>query len=178
MVGRLTRSPPRRSAAPRSPALIPAEIESVLADARSRVPVDVGAAARKLGVDIYSAKLPPKVSGVLMRAPEYRSASGFIIMVEEAEPAVRQRFTAAHELGHFVLHRDSVGDRNEDNSLLRSDGMSNRQEVEANKFAASLLMPMDQIEKAMAEGYNTPEKLADRFQVSRIAMSIRLGLPT
>jgi Zn-dependent peptidase ImmA (M78 family) len=65
-----------------------------------------------------------------------------------------------------------------DNYLLRSEGMTNRQEVEANKFAADLLMPMDQIEKAMSRGIVTPEDLAAEFDVSKVAMSIRLGLVT
>jgi Zn-dependent peptidase ImmA (M78 family) len=71
-----------------------------------------------------------------------------------------------------------IGKGIEDNYLLRSEGMTNRQEVEANKFAADLLMPMDQIEKAMSRGIVTPEDLAAEFDVSKVAMSIRLGLVT
>jgi Zn-dependent peptidase ImmA (M78 family) len=158
--------------------MIEPEVKSVLDDVTSTAPVDVAEAARRLGVKIYAAKLADKVSGVLVRDPKYGTASGFVIFVEQSEPAVRQRFTAAHELGHFVLHKKSVGHKNEDNYLLRSDGMSSRQEVEANQFAASLLMPMDLIEQAMKSGITTPSALAKHFKVSEIAMSIRLGLPT
>lgn len=158
--------------------MIPAEVQAVLDDAIKSTPVDVQAAARRLGVKVYSAKLAPKVSGVLLRDPSYGSESGFVIFVDRDEPAVRQRFTAAHELGHFALHKDSVGDRNEDNYLLRSEGMSNRQEVEANRFAADLLMPMDLIHKKMKEGVTSVKDLARAFNVSPTAMSIRLGLPT
>jgi Zn-dependent peptidase ImmA (M78 family) len=158
--------------------MIPTEVKAVLDDATESIPVDVAKAARTLGVAVYSAKLPEKVSGVLALEPKFGSDSGYVILVDEDEPAVRQRFTAAHELGHFVLHKEFVGERNEDNYLLRSEGMSNRQEVEANKFAASLLMPMDQIEVAMKDGCTTPEALAKKFNVSKLAMSIRLGLVT
>lgn len=158
--------------------MIPAEVRAQLEDLLVRAPVDVSAAARRLGLAVYSAKLGDKVSGVLMRDPSYGTPSGFVVFVAENEPAVRQRFTAAHECGHFVLHKDSVGHRNEDNYLLRSEGMSTRQEVEANKFAADLLMPRPLIEQAMRAGITTPAALARHFQVSELAMSIRLGLVT
>ena len=154
--------------------MIPAEIKSVTETA----PVDVLEAARRLGVQVFSAKLADKVSGVLLRDPSYGSKSGFVIFVDSDEPSYRQRFTAAHELGHFVLHRDAVGERNEDNYLLRSENMSNQQEVEANRFAAVLLMPMDLIEQEMEQGNSTVSGLANTFGVSPTAMSIRLGLPT
>jgi len=153
-------------------------VEAVLSEVKRVRPVDVAGAAQRLGVNVYSAKLAEKVSGVLLRDPSFKSESGFVIFVDEAEPAVRQRFTAAHELGHFVLHKEFIGDKIEDNYLLRSDGMSNRQEVEANQFAANLLMPMDLVSQAMQEGITTPEELAKAFHVSKLAMSIRLGLVT
>ncbi len=158
--------------------MIPAEVKAVLDSATQEAPVDLQAAANELGVYIFSAPLADKVSGVLVKDPSYESPSGFVIFVDESEPAPRQRFTAAHELGHFVLHKASIGDRVEDNYLLRSEGMSNRQEVEANRFAASLLMPMDLIEQKMKTGITSVEDLASAFGVSRTAMSIRLGLPT
>lgn len=158
--------------------MINAEVQKVLDETTMSAPVDVAAAADKLGVKVFAAKLPDKVSGVLIRDPSYGTPSGFVIFVDEDEPAVRQRFTAAHELGHFVLHKEAVGHKNEDNYLLRSEGMSNRQEAEANRFAASLLMPFDLIEAAMRSGITSPRELAKHFNVSEIAMSIRLGLPT
>lgn len=158
--------------------MIPAETKAILDDIIRIAPVDVLGAAKRLGIDIYSAPLAEKVSGVLLRDPAYRTPSGFVILVDQDEPSYRQRFTAAHELGHFVLHRDSVGERNEDNYLLRSENMSNRQEVEANKFAASLLMPMDLIQGEMNRGNSSVSGLANTFGVSPTAMSIRLGLPT
>ena len=158
--------------------MIPAEVRSTLSDILGSTPVDVRSAAQRLGLEVYAVDLPPKVSGVLLREKSYGTSSGFVILVDRSEPNVRQRFTAAHELGHYVLHRDSVGDRLEDNYLLRSEGMSNRQEVEANKFAAALLMPMELIHKKMSEGVTSVGDLARTFAVSQIAMSIRLGLPT
>lgn len=157
---------------------IPAEIKAVIDRHQQSFPVDVSAIASALGVHIFSTPLASGVSGVLLRDASHGSSSGFVIHVDRNEPSVRQRFTAAHELGHFVLHKDSIGDRVEDNYLLRSRRMSNSQEIEANAFAADLLMPQHLIEMALASGITTVEALARKFQVSQTAMSIRLGMPT
>lgn len=140
--------------------------------------VDLQQEAERHGLLVFSADLPDGVSGMLCKRPEYGSPSGFVIFTERTEPAVRQRFTAAHEIGHFVLHRGLIGDGIEDNYLLRSDGLSNKVEVEANRYAANLLMPMSKIDAAMSQGITSPAALAKAFGVSKIAMAIRLGLPT
>ena len=141
-------------------------------------PVDVAAVAHDMGLEIYSVELDEKISGVLLRDPSYKTVSGFVCLVSEDEPRTRQRFTAAHELGHFVLHRDQIGDRHEDNYLLRGKGLSSPIEIEANKFAADLLMPYLLIAHEIEQGCQTVEALAEKFRVSETAMSIRLGLPT
>jgi Zn-dependent peptidase ImmA (M78 family) len=157
---------------------IPAEIKAVIDHHQRCFPVDVSAVARDLGVLIFSTPLPNGISGVLLRDASFGSKSGFVIHVDRNEPSVRQRFTAAHELGHFVLHKNFIGDRVEDNYLLRSTGMSNSQETEANAFAADLLMPQHLISRALESGTVTVESLARKFHVSQTAMSIRLGMPT
>jgi hypothetical protein len=66
--------------------------------------------------------------------------------VSAADPLPRRRFTAAHELGHFVLHRATMGSfRADTDATLREadDDVSDRMEREANRFAAELLMPAD-----------------------------------
>ncbi|WPM80994.1 ImmA/IrrE family metallo-endopeptidase [Brucella pseudintermedia] len=158
--------------------MIPAEHAAMIAKHSAAPPVDVAAIANELGLAIFSADLAHNVSGVIVKDASYGTSSGFAIFVDSGESPQRQRFTAAHEIGHFLLHRHLIGDRHEDNYLLRSVGISNRQEQQANQFAADLLMPRNLIEKAMQEGYTSVESLADLFQVSRIAMGIRLGLPT
>ncbi|WP_304618680.1 ImmA/IrrE family metallo-endopeptidase [Paracoccus sediminilitoris] len=140
--------------------------------------VDLKEVAEKHGLAIFSTDLPPGVSGMLCKRPELGTKSGFVIFTKASEPAVRQRFTAAHEIGHFVLHKHLIGDGVEDNYLLRSDRLSSRVEVEANKFAARLLMPMNQVDRAMRQGIRSPKDLAKAFGVSEVAMAIQLGLPT
>jgi len=143
-----------------------------------QTPVDVKSVAHEIGLSIFALDLPAGVSGMIVRGDALAGDSGFVVYVDKNEPGVRQRFTAAHEIGHFVLHKDQIGDGHADNHLLRAEGYSNYQEAEANRFAADLLMPRELIAQRMAEGVNTVEALAKEFGVSQIAMGIRLGLPT
>jgi Zn-dependent peptidase ImmA (M78 family) len=54
----------------------------------------------------------------------------------------RRRFTAAHELGHAVLHRDRMGRFRADEKIAEgADQPDDQMEREANRFAVELLMP-------------------------------------
>lgn len=153
---------------------IPANYLALFQPYMQEPPVDVLTCARAAGLEVYSVDLPNGVSGMIQRTDGNR----FECYVDASEPSVRQRFTAAHELGHFVLHRDSLGQTHEDNYLLRSDGMTNWQETQANRFAADLLMPRDLIATAVESGTTNVSELARLFNVSELAMGIRLGLKT
>lgn len=157
---------------------IPADLRARFAPFMQHPPVDVAACARAVGLPVYAMALPERVSGMIVRGDALAGDSGFVCYVDKNEPSVRQRFSAAHELGHFALHRHLIGQTHQDNYLLRAEGMSNHQEAEANRFAADLLMPRDLISQAMAAGRSSVAELATLFNVSQIAMSIRLGLPT
>lgn len=157
---------------------IPTEYQALFSNFMLSAPVDVGACANAVGLPIYSIDLPHGVSGMIVKGDRLQGSSGFVCYVDSSEPSVRQRFTAAHELGHFVLHKDLIGDSHSDNYLLRAPGLTNWQETQANKFAADLLMPRDLIAKAIDSGHTTVRDLASLFQVSEIAMGIRLGFPT
>nr|WP_246742849.1 ImmA/IrrE family metallo-endopeptidase [Rhodomicrobium vannielii] len=134
--------------------------------------------ANDFGLSIFESDLANGVSGAIIRDETYKTPSGFVIFVNSKEAYVRQRFTAAHEIGHFVLHKDKIGNGIEDNYLLRSSELSTATEREANKFAADILMPYDLIESYVAQGVSTVPALAKLFEVSEIAMAIRLGHPT
>lgn len=74
--------------------------------------------------------------------------------VSAADPLARRRFTAAHELGHFALHRATMGRfrADTDATLQEADGdVSDRMDREANRFAAELLMPADVCRQRAAE---------------------------
>ncbi len=128
------------------------------------------------GVKFARADIEGQVSGILAM----QSERSFIIIVDDNESAERQRFTAAHELGHYFLHRDllQVGGKIEDRYFLKADGVSDEKEKEANEFASAFLMPLDMILKAAESGKKTVGSLAENFGVSIIAMANRLQLPT
>ena len=154
---------------------VPQQFEAEIVRVQTEVPVPLERLAEALDVPIYSAELPKGVSGVIRRKKE---SDGYEIFVDSTEKPERQRFTAAHELAHFMLHQEHIGTGIKDNYLLRSEALSNSQEVEANQLAARILMPMAKIEEFMDKGTTTPEALAAAFGVSLTAMYIRLGLAT
>jgi Zn-dependent peptidase ImmA (M78 family) len=157
---------------------IPSYVRAKIADLLNTAPVDVAAVAKRLGLEIYESSLAEGVSGVLLRDESYGTQSGFVILVDDSETHVRQRFTAAHEIGHYVLHKDKIGDGVEDNYLLRSDGFSTGTEQQANRFAADLLMPYPLVQRIIGRGRTNVSELAKALQVSEVAMAIRLGHPT
>ncbi len=118
-----------------------------------------------------------------------KSASGFLekindswyIYINSQESIYRQRFTMAHELAHYILHRAnyiSNGPRKEDRVFFRDEN-TNTYEREANDFAAKLLLPEAEFKEAIKHGNNTILKLANYFNLSTAAIRYRaykLGL--
>lgn len=145
----------------------------------SEYPVKLGRLARDLGVgSIKVSSMRTGVSGQIMKENDQ-----YIIRVNRNEARERQRFTIAHELAHYLLHRniiDGSPDGITDNVLYRS-GASEQIEYEANRLAADLVMPMDLIEKKLHDDFEgmvteaTIESLAASFGVSKAAMEIRLS---
>jgi Zn-dependent peptidase ImmA (M78 family) len=75
-------------------------------------PVKVVGLAHDLGLRVFREDLRSGISGKLYRDSD--SNSGWSISANSNEPETRQRFTIAHEIGHFVLHLRSVIDFVED----------------------------------------------------------------
>jgi hypothetical protein len=147
----------------------------IIAKYQNEAPVDVVALASDLGLNVWSSSLPESVSGKIFRDALNGGKSGFSIVVNSKHAHTRQRFTVAHEIAHFLLHRDVLesGELVE-NSLYR-DGLGGMKESAANRFAADLLMPQPLVRKLIASGIRQPEMLANRLMVSPAAMRIRLG---
>jgi Zn-dependent peptidase ImmA (M78 family) len=90
-----------------------------------------------------------------------------IIRVNKGDHIVRQRFTIAHELGHLLWH--PLGVQHRDPDFSRWEPI----EMEANNFAAELLMPEWMVRPATAVAESV-EQLARMFEVSTPAMKFRL----
>ena len=136
------------------------------------LPINVLEIAKKANVLIKYAP-STKFSGLL-----YRKDSNAFMAISSSESNVRQRFTIAHELGHFFLHpqKDTfVEFRDNEKNIVRGV-----KEAQANKFAAALLMPRKFIEKDVQSFKETgitksaTEFLAKKYHVSEEAMTYRL----
>lgn len=154
-----------------------AERETI-AEFLREAPVSLSAIANSLGLRVVSAKLPNGISGEIR--PDSSAPAGFTIRVNKNDPARRQRFTVAHEIGHYLLHRDQIGDGITDDVLYRST-LSDSREAQANRMAADLLMPAavvnTWIERARTlQVEDLVSFLSDKFNVSTAAMKIRLGI--
>ena len=143
-------------------------------------PVDVRSIALRHDIKVNEEDFPDTLSGALLR-----SDAGVVIAINKRHGRNRQRFTVAHELGHFFLHRDAAGYYDQGHLIgvhfrATPDGSNwDAKEIEANQFAANLLMPASMVENASAElgqplyDHDVSE-LANRFEVSEQAMTIRL----
>ncbi len=93
-----------------------------------------------------------------------------VIVVNSRQPSTRQRFTVAHELGHYYLRHKR--------SSFAEPGGASRQERDAECFAANLLMPAAWVRRYWRTYAANPENrvslLADLFEVSRAALKVRL----
>lgn len=141
-------------------------------------PVRVGELAKSLGIDVVRAPLQPNISGLIQ--PYEGAPSGFQIKVNKYEVPERQRFTIAHEIGHFLLHRNDIGAGVVDSIMYRSS-LTSKKEAEANRIAADIIMPAQLISQELERlgGARSPEvvdELAGVFKVSTPAMKVRLGV--
>lgn len=105
---------------------------------------------------------------------QVRSRGDFTVIVPWNTSRSRDRFTIAHELGHYFLHYSEGDDARSFYRYGRS-----RQEAEANAFAAALLMPAEFFTTAWAELGGDLRTIAERFGVSFSAANVRaqvLGL--
>jgi Zn-dependent peptidase ImmA (M78 family) len=98
----------------------------------------------------------------------------FEIAINQKHTPLRQKFTLAHELGHYFLHGQKLNGQHTDIALFRDaneDGLGI--EYAANDFAAELLMPQYDFRQAIKNGQNTPKKLSNYFQVTEKAVMYR-----
>jgi Zn-dependent peptidase ImmA (M78 family) len=142
-------------------------------------PINVEDAVKRLG-----GKLVEKESMEAgMEAMVRRDGERFEIIIQKNKPAVRKRFSVAHELGHLFLHMGylvnpdlwSNTDEYRDSVYYRfGHGI---EEEEANEFAANFLMPENEFQevagKHIRDGYCSVEGVASHFRTSKDAALIR-----
>ena len=144
-----------------------------------RLPIAVRELAVSLGHTVRSALLDDQLSGMAFIANDEK-----VIVVNSKHHQNRQRFTIAHELGHHIMHYDMLSKGvHVDKGVLRRDVLSSTGteicEIEANAFAAELLMPERLINHAVSTDFDLDDdmaigRLAAQFGVSAAAMSNRI----
>ena len=170
--------------------MFPQELpEDLQAKYKNCFPMPVVAMARDLGLEIYETKdFDKSQSGSIVK-----EGAKYIVYINSKHSPTRKRFSIAHEIGHFLKHRDQLdkgeelidyvvqtapnGDvgkapalhRKVDHDMTEEE---RKQEQNANTFAAELLMPAEEF-KRVFETANTIEEVAEHFNVSSSAATIR-----
>lgn len=155
-------------------------LEILKAEPGLEVPIPISQLALQLDItDIVPLATEGYEGGLLTTADKYQG----IILFNAESPEPRQRFTIAHELGHFLLPWHipspdgqflcSLGDMQ---ALSLKEGDKRRQmEVEANRFAGLLLIPPQKLRADLARfrdpGLEQVVRLAARYEVSKEAMA-------
>jgi Zn-dependent peptidase ImmA (M78 family) len=130
------------------------------------------------------------LSGVLYRENNNEEV---VIGVNSSHPKSRQRFTIAHEIGHYILNHKGTTFVDTTFKVNFRDATSseaiNLDEMGANAFAAALLMPKDIVFSVIQERLDGElnlvedgdheadilKEIADHLKVSQQALTIRLG---
>lgn len=137
------------------------------------VPVHLLVADYGLSIQFFSPPPPhnsslPPIAGAIV--PDQQ-----IILVNINDSPRRQIFTIAHELGHWLLHKEILLSNPETGILFRRPLGNEKDpiEQEANCFAANLLVPEFMLTKYL--GYTRDEtKLAEIFNVSQQVIGYRM----
>lgn len=154
---------------------LPEDPLALIAKFQKVPPVNIDMLAESMGLRVYKTNLGPSVSGMIQRDPTRGGAAGFAIYINSTDNFTRQRFSQAHEIAHFVLHRDLIEQGVTDDTLYRSSELSGHYETQANRLAADILMPIRLVK--ISYGANQSRSVSDLarlFQVSRSSMEIRL----
>jgi len=145
-------------------------------------PVPVEDLARSEGIQVVRTQASGTESGFILR-----DGKRIVIGINSRNSRKRQRFTIAHELGHWRLHHDGrplivdhtirINKRDEVSSAA-----TDHEEIQANAFAAALLMPEEMVQAAVEREVSLGidsrddliQSLAEEFDVGGEAMGFRL----
>jgi Zn-dependent peptidase ImmA (M78 family) len=142
--------------------------------------VDVVKLAESLGLKVFLAE--DGISDFNAEIVYDEDDQAFEILVNAKHSYTRQRFSIAHEIAHFILHRDQLIDMKKI-SRGPKNGDNYKTEKEADKLAEEILMPEELIKQYCDElkvnadseiDTDVIRMLAQKFEVSPIVTAIRL----
>jgi Zn-dependent peptidase ImmA (M78 family) len=142
------------------------------------LPIDLQEICKAFNLECLERELDDELSGMSF----IRGGKNFVV-VNASHHQNRKRFTMAHEIAHHILHADYLSKNvHVDKAVLRRDELSSEgvysKEIEANSFAAELLMPRADVQKLTSldlSDQDTVVKEADRFGVSATALTYRIS---
>ena len=160
------------------------EIERLAEDLLSRhalntTPISVETIAEREGIEVIRVSAGWNESGFLLREQDAHPVIG----INRKNSPKRQRFTIAHELGHWQLHQGKPLIVDHSVMINKRDDVSSQatepEEIQANQFAAALLMPEQLVrDRAAVGGFRSRDdlisRLAAEFDVSTDSMTWRL----
>lgn len=159
---------------------VPLNTMSLFSDLLSEIPIPVGKIAARLELDVASLTLSPDISGLIKRVSI--EPLRFEIQVNNTDAPVRQRFTVAHEISHFLLHRDEIDNDGITDTVLYRSKLSSRKEVEANRLAAAILIPWEKVMTWSHSKFGCDpnsshlSEISQTFKVSSLAAGFRLKI--
>ena len=138
-----------------------------------KLPIDPFGIADTLGLRVMRIPLEPDVSGMLAKQPGQDPE----VFINVTDSDVRQRFSCAHEIAHYIKRGSSPSNDDEWGYIDRRGPAaargSNPEEIYANQFAAALLMPAERVKQLANEGMSAVA-MAVQFNVSLEAMAHRI----
>lgn len=143
----------------------------------TQVPIPVDNIAKLLNIEIGFAS-SEEFSGMLIR----RNKSA-LMGINNNETYLRQRFTIAHELAHYLLEKKDtfIDDKEAIQYRNNQNNTRDKSEIVADKFAAAILMPKNIIKKDFMKLFEGKifheedlEYLSEKYLVSKEAMKYRL----
>lgn len=154
--------------------------QKILKNFGRSIPVDVKTIIENLNITVRVQPMEDAMSGMLV-VKEGRAVIG----VNQSHHPNRQRFSLAHELGHFILHSRQTPVFVDASTIFFRDELAaegnDLVEIEANTFAAELLMPEDTLRRLIRQhpldafDDKAVQRLASLFGVSVQALTIRLA---
>ena len=155
------------------------DLENIIESVCGKIfPRNIVAICNELGITVQeTGQFSNEISGMI-----FKEDGKYFILVNKNHSIGRKSFTIAHELGHYCLHKDLLDEnsqlvsyikiRNTDCPALARGLSYNCLEMEANAFAAELLMPEKEF-LSKCEIANSIEEVAEHFGVSVQAATIR-----
>jgi len=137
----------------------------------SEAPIDVEFIAKQLGFEVHPFDFPNEISAAIKIIDSLK-----VIAFNSKHPKTRQRFSIAHELGHYLSGHEDFDEEKRAFVDPSKKYLSPqfKQEEEADEFAAELLMPESLLNFDVFENHLDLSELAEKYEVSEQAMTIQL----